>query len=221
MAFEPPVASKRQLDGIPFDLAVDFAPAAKKRFADKDNLAGNRDPSNCKALLKFPDNGTDRGAVFWSSKMAIDADGPAAGSGRLKGTELDPDSGQNDTNLHFADGNGLPSEAVPYIVLPQLAPHSPKGFDPAVEIGDVAIVIFKDKVTAAICGDVRPFDKIGEASIHVHEAVSRSLFRARCQRLLQPCPQLQRGARRIVFRVSQFCVRQKRAGPGNDQHQNQ
>jgi Fungal chitosanase of glycosyl hydrolase group 75 len=173
MAFEPPVASKRQLDGVPFDRAVEFASAARQRIEDKDRQVGNRDPSKCKALLKFPDNGTNPGAVFWSSKMAIDADGPAAGPGRLKGTELDPESGQNDTTLHFADGTGLPSEAVPYIVLPQLAPHSAKAFDPAVAIGDVAIVIFKDKVAAAICADLGPSDKIGEASIRVHEALQQ------------------------------------------------
>jgi hypothetical protein len=173
MAFKPPAASKRQLDGVPFDLAIDFAPAAKKRFADADRQPGNKDPSKCKALLKFPDAGADRGAVFWSSKMAIDADGPSAGPGRRKGKELDPGSGQNDTSLHFANGKGLPSEAVPYIVLPQLEPHSDQTFDPAVAIGDVAIVIFKDKVAAAICGDLGPASKIGEASIRVHETLQQ------------------------------------------------
>jgi hypothetical protein len=44
-------------------------------------------------------------------------------------------------------------------------------FDPTVSIGDVAIVIFKDMITAAICGDLGPVKKIGEASIRVHEAL--------------------------------------------------
>jgi Fungal chitosanase of glycosyl hydrolase group 75 len=169
MGFKPPAASKRQLDGVPFDLAVDFALTARKRFADADKKPGNKDPSKCKALLKFP----DKGAVFWSSKMAIDADGPAAGPGRRKGSELDPSSGQNDTTFHFANGKGLPSEAVPYIVLPMLKPHSNAAFDPAVAVGDVAVVIFKDKIAAAICGDLGPFDKIGEASIRVHETLQQ------------------------------------------------
>jgi hypothetical protein len=173
MVFKPPTASKRQLAGVPFELAVDFAPAAKKRFADADKLPGNKDPSNCKVLLKFPDNGQQRGAVFWSSKMAIDADGPAAGPGHLKGSQLDPDSGQNDTSLHFANGKGLPSEAVPYIVLPMLDQHSSETFDRAVAIGDVAIVIFKDKIAAAICGDLGPVNKIGEASIRIHETLQQ------------------------------------------------
>src|SRR5262249_15957576 len=58
------------------------------------------------------------------------------------------------------------------IVLPQAAHGSSQMFDPAVAMGDVAIVIFKNKMTAAICGDAGPFNKIGEASIAVHMALS-------------------------------------------------
>jgi Fungal chitosanase of glycosyl hydrolase group 75 len=173
MAFSPPTASKRQLDGVRFDLAVDFAPDTRKKFSVADRRPGNRDPSKCKALLQFPDNGIRPRAIFWSSKMAIDADGPSAGRGRLDGEALDPGSGQKDTNLHFSNGKGLPSEVVPYIVLPQLQPHSNQTFDPAVAIGDLAVVIFKDKTAAAVCADLGPFNKIGEASIRVHEALQQ------------------------------------------------
>jgi len=100
--------------------------------------------------------------------MAIDADGPAAGVGRLSGSQLDPDTGQNDTTLHFCDTDeGLPSEAVPYIVLPGATFRSNTGLT----IGDVALVIFKDKIAAAICGDIGPSKKIGEGSIRLHEAL--------------------------------------------------
>jgi hypothetical protein len=173
MAFRPPAASKRQLDGVPFDVAVDFAPDVRGKFTSKDRQQGNRDPSKCKALLRFAADGTRPDAVFWSSKMAIDTDGPAAGAGRLTGKALDPASGQNDTSLHFANGKGLPSEAVPYIVLPQREAGSSQTFDPAVGIGDMAIVIFKDKAAAAVCGDLGPFNKVGEASIRVHEALQQ------------------------------------------------
>ena len=105
--------------------------------------------------------------------MAIDADGPAAGPGRLNGKTLDPSSGQNDTSLHFANGKGLPSETVPYIVLPQREPHSSETFDPLVSIGDLAVVVFKDKTAAAICADIGPFNKIGESSIRVHESLQQ------------------------------------------------
>lgn len=168
MPFSPPPASAHQLQGIDFSTATDFAAAAKHRFDAKDQEHGNHDPSLCKALLKFP--GAD-GAVFWSSKMAIDADGPSAAPGRPPGSQLDPGPGQDKTSYKPYDQLGLPSETVPYIVLPQLAPHSSSTFDPAVALGDVAIVIFKDKITAAVCGDIGPFNKIGEASIAVHQSL--------------------------------------------------
>src|ERR1700744_4771860 len=109
MPFRPPPASQRQLSGVPLDQATDFAPAAKKRYDDFDRQPNNRDPSKCKGLLKFPGN---PGAIFWSAKMAIDADGPAAGPGHKKGTELDS-TGQNVTSFRFANGKSLPAEAVP------------------------------------------------------------------------------------------------------------
>jgi hypothetical protein len=169
MAFQLPPASRRQVAGVPFNNAVSFAPEAKRRYDEFDRKARNRDPSKCKALLAFPGNGTKIRAVFWSAKMSIDADGPAAGPGRKRGRELDA-TGQNVTTFRFSNRKSLPAEAVPYIVLPQNeAEDGP--FDPNVAIGDVAIVIFKDMITAAICGDLGPVKKIGEASIRVHEAL--------------------------------------------------
>lgn len=169
MAFQPPSASRRQLAGVPFETAVNFAPDAKRRYDQFDRRPNNRDPSKCKALLAFPGNGSGLRAVFWSAKMGIDTDGPSAGRGHKTGSQLDR-SGQDDTNFHFANRKGLPAEIVPYIVLP-LNEAKTGPFDPAVKIGDVAIVIFKDMITAAICGDLGPVPKIGEASIRVHESL--------------------------------------------------
>jgi Fungal chitosanase of glycosyl hydrolase group 75 len=199
MPFNPPPASIRQLEGVPFDIAVDFAVEAKRRFDNADNRPGNRDPSKCKALLRFPGGTSFRGAVFWSAKMAIDADGPAAGPGRRNGAQLDPGPGQVDTTLQVAGGGGVPSEIVPYIVLPQAAPQSRRTFDPAVAIGDVAVVIFKDKITTAVCADLGPFNKIGEASIRVHEALQQS----GC-----PDPCSQRDARGFCVRTRNSSVEQ-------------
>jgi Fungal chitosanase of glycosyl hydrolase group 75 len=169
MAFQPPPASSRQVAGVPFATAVDFAPDAKARYDAFDRRPSNRDPSKCKALLAFPGSGGSIRAVFWSSKMAIDTDGPPAGPGHKTGRELDP-TGQNTTSFRFRDGTSLPAEAVPYIVVP-LDKAKNGSFDPRVAIGDMAIVIFKDMITAAICGDFGPPSKIGEASIRVHEAL--------------------------------------------------
>jgi len=171
MTFVPPAASAALLHGIDFSAAVDFAAAAKQKFDAKDSEPDNRDPSQCEALLKFPGND---GAVFWCSKMSIDTDGPSAGPGLPKGKQLDPNpaNASNETSYKPFGGGGLASEIIPYIVLPEEAHGSSQLFDPAVAMGDVAIVIFKNKMAAAVCGDAGPFNKIGEASIAVHMALS-------------------------------------------------
>ena len=56
---------------------------------------------------------------------------------------------------------------MPYIVLPLGSFRKNTGL----AIGDVATVIFKDKITGAICGDLGPTKKIGEGSIRLHEAL--------------------------------------------------
>jgi hypothetical protein len=162
--FTPPDASASVCQNVPFMSASDTAIDNKAEFDAFDQTPeGINDPSRCKALLAFPD-----GTIFWSSKMAIDGDGPAAGPGRLCGSELDPDSGQNDTSFHFCDTDqGLPSEAVPFIVLPGGTFRTNTGL----ELGDVALVIYKDKIAAAICGDIGPSRKIGEGAIRLHEAL--------------------------------------------------
>jgi hypothetical protein len=55
----------------------------------------------------------------------------------------------------------------PYIVLPGATFRSNTGLT----IGDMALVIFKDKIDAAVCGDIGPSKKIGEGSIRLHEAL--------------------------------------------------
>ena len=116
--------------------------------------------------------------------MAIDTDGPASGPGRPTGKQLDPvpKNATNETSFKFADGTYLPSELVPYIVLPQSGPKSGQPFDPLVQIGDLAIIIAGDKTTAAICGDLGPHQKIGEASIRVHEALQQANVPDPCAR---------------------------------------
>ena len=162
--FRPPEASAGVCENVPFESASDTAIDNKAAFDAFDQTPqGKNDPSRCKALLSFPD-----GTIFWSSKMAIDADGPAAEVGRLSGSQLDPGTGQNDTSFHFCDTDeGLPSEAVPFIVLPGATFRTNTGL----AIGDVALVIFKDKIAAAICGDIGPSKKIGEGSIRLHESL--------------------------------------------------
>ena len=170
MPFQPPSASKPLLEGIPFDKATDTTPEAKARYDAFDKTAAGRtDSSKCKAILKFPD-----GTIFWSSKMAVDADGAPSAPSRPNGKQLDPGSGDDKTTLTFSNGDFLSSEAHHYVVLPQgrksNGENNNKPFHPDLSVGDVGIVIYKDKIAAAICGDLGPNRKIGEGSIRVHEA---------------------------------------------------
>ena len=163
-SFTPPDVSAALCENVPFESAFDTAIDNKAAFDAFDQTPeGESDPSQCKALLAFPD-----GTIFWSSKMAIDGDGPAAGPGRFCGSQLDPEDGQDDTSFHFCDTDlGLSSEGVPFIVLPGGTFRTNTGL----ELGDVALVIYKDKIAAAICGDIGPSRKIGEGSIRLHEAL--------------------------------------------------
>ena len=167
MNFTPPTASQALLKGIPFDAveASDVEKAAKQRY-DAFDTPSNKDPNKCKGLFHFED-----GTVFWSSKMGVDADGPAAPDDprRRTGKQMDPGAGQNGTAFHLPRRQGdLPSEIVPYLVLPKNAAGN-RPFHPDLQLGNVAVVIYKGAKTAAICGDIGPFKKIGEGSICLHE----------------------------------------------------
>src|SRR5436189_6439705 len=107
-SFTAPKASAGLCENVPFDSASDTAIDNKAAFDAFDQTPqGKNDPSQCKALLAFPD-----GTIFWSSMMAIDADGPAAGAGRLSGSQLDPGPCANDTTSQLPDTHDrLPCEA--------------------------------------------------------------------------------------------------------------
>ena len=167
MPFSVPPLSRNLLQGIPFDEteASDIEREAKERY-DAFDTPSNRDKNRCKGLFHFR-NGT----VFWSTKTGVDADGPAAPDHprRRTGEQMDPDNGQNGTSFHLPHGRGdLPSEVVPYVVLPMNA-DGDGPFHPNLSLGDLAVVIYKGEKTAAICGDIGPFRKIGEGSICLHE----------------------------------------------------
>jgi hypothetical protein len=145
MAFKPPPASAGQCKGISFEDAENVAAENKAAFDAFDKTPkGKTDPSKCKALLAFP----EKAAIFWSSKMAIDADGPAAGPGRRAGS-------RNST----PDPDGTTQSSI----FPIARDYPAKRF--LTSCCRMAVVIFKDKITATICGDLGPPNKIGEASI--------------------------------------------------------
>jgi subtilisin family serine protease len=160
--YAPPPASRGQLDGVPFDQAIRVGDKFSDRFRDWDHTPKGRiDPNRCKGLYRLP------GAVlFWESKMAIDADGSptpsvlASSSGSSPHTSL--------TFSHTAgDTNAINAEVVPYFVLPKGDFVDEFG----IELGTLGVILFEDRMTGAIFADEGPRDKIGEASIRVHELV--------------------------------------------------
>src|SRR5437762_8783743 len=129
-SFKPPSASAAQCNGVSFADAINVAQENKEIFDDFDQTRAKNDPSKCKAILRFPD-----GTIFWSSKMAIDADGPAAGPNRLSGSQLDIDSGQDDPSFHSPGSRkALPREIMPSVVLPRATSRT----DTGLPLGDIA-----------------------------------------------------------------------------------
>lgn len=146
--YVPPAASLVRLGTIPLDRA---APVPN-------HLAG------AKAVLKLPG-----GQLYIDADMDIDADGSP------RARRIDPCCGQLQTSLTYAGVTGqarfVNSEEVPYIVLPG-------GFfaEFGIKLGDVAAVIFKDKVVFAIFADTGPRTKAGEGSIKLAQLLGHDPF---------------------------------------------
>ncbi len=186
-----PPASRPFLVGVDFSTARDLKVREIFTAADRKNRS---DPSKCAWMVELESKGKNSygknfKAVAWmAGKLAIDADGKAAGEGYKKGTQLDPASGQNDTSLHFADGTALSSEGCPYYVLP----GGTFGRLVGLSLGDVGIVIYRYQITVAVLGDIGPKLKIGEGSIRLHNRLRPAAP--------DPCPVRDSGKRCVRIR---------------------
>ncbi len=100
-----------------------------------------------------------RDAVYWKADMDIDCDG-RPGAHCNAGT--DPNFSSS-TAFAQSDGRALSSEKLPYVVVP-----APSGIwdyrEHGVRGGSVAAMVYRDRVSYAVVGDVGPTDIIGEAS---------------------------------------------------------
>lgn len=178
-AWQPPRASARLVAGIPIAAGTPVGQRFRNRFTEcdqhdtcdgkpvtSDKCSTDRNENH--ALLRLPG-----GAIFFDAKLAIDNDGSPLS--RLKHGTDSPD-----TSLRYEELPKRPSinaDAVPYIVLPL------GGFfgELHVELGDIAAVIYKDKLVYAIVGDEGPPCKIGEGSMQLHELLGNHVCRARNQ----------------------------------------
>ncbi len=159
--FSPPPASQPILAGIPFEQALPVGGQYRQIYDAADQ--GSQDPSNCNALLRFP-NGT----IFFSAKMAIDSDGSP------RAPQIDP-TGQIHTSLRYQStghsGASLNAERIPYLVLPLPASGGGNSLTQefGIKLGDVGAIIYKGGLCGVVFADFGPHRKIGEASIRAHE----------------------------------------------------
>lgn len=173
--FVPPEKSGPVVKGVPFASAVPVGTRFRARFRECESrntcdgrpqrFGCSRDPSHNTALLRL-----SGGVVFFDGKMGLDADGSPLS--KLRGGTNLPE-----TSFRF-DVPGNPSvdaDKIPYIVLPG------KGFagELGLENGDIAAVVFGDKITFAMVADAGPPCKIGEGSIQLHEELGHKVCLAR------------------------------------------
>ncbi|HTX77260.1 MAG TPA: glycoside hydrolase family 75 protein [Terracidiphilus sp.] len=175
--WQPPPASATLVDGIPIASGVRVGRRFRRRFMDFDNDCTcdgkpqrkqdcDLDPNSNHVLLKLTG-----GVIFFDAKLDIDNDGSPY-------SKLRRNTDQPQTTLRYEELPGRPSlnaDAVPYIVLPL------GGFigELGLETGDLAAVIYKDKLVYAIVGDEGPKCKIGEGSIQLHELLGNQVCRKR------------------------------------------
>jgi hypothetical protein len=103
------------------------------------------------------------GELYYESLLELDSDGSEY-------MAQDP-TGQPKTSLLYHDGKPLDANAVPYFVLPK-----PLADQMGIRLGDVAAVIYGDKVEFAIFGDVGPSTKLGEGSIALHRGLGHEVI---------------------------------------------
>jgi len=98
------------------------------------------------------------GELYYDSLLDLDSDGSRFASQDA--------TGQSDTSLHQPDGKPVDSDAIPFFVLPG-------GFNSqfGIRLGDVAAVIFRDRVEFAVFADHGPSKKLGEGSIALHRSL--------------------------------------------------
>ena len=99
------------------------------------------------------------GQLYFEGPLELDTDGSHFYS-------QDP-TGQRDTSLHDAHDRPVDANTVPYFVLPCHGFCDKFG----IRLGDIAAVIYKNKVEFAVFADCGPAHKLGEGSIALHRAL--------------------------------------------------
>ena len=178
-SYVPPSLSANVLRDIQFNQAGPLNEEYRKQFelCDKENTFNGEpmkdfrkcsgDPNNVKALLKFPDE-----TVFFESKLSLDIDGSWKACNDPGLVDLCPTSYSWKGlvgNKKFVD-----SDKFPFIVIPATSPEFRN--KTGIAMGDLGVVVYKDKVVPVFVADGGPFNKLGEGS----PALFRELGEDRC-----------------------------------------
>jgi hypothetical protein len=174
--YAPPVASAAVLKGIDFASGALAGDQFRKRFTTCDSsdtcdgkllkFGCSKDPNRNTVMLKLSGN-----VVFFDGKMGVDADGSPL-SQKTPGVTDQPQ-----TSFRYpSSGNpSVDSDKVPFIVIPG------GGFAKAlgVEFGDIAAVVYKDRIAYALVADQGPACKLGEGSMELHKELGHTVCIAR------------------------------------------
>jgi Fungal chitosanase of glycosyl hydrolase group 75 len=106
------------------------------------------------------------GQLFFDSELQLDTDGAPELAG-------DP-THQSDTSLHHKNRQPINANRVPYFVLP-LPTSWPAQF--SIRLGDLAAVIFAERIAFAIFADFGPKTKIGEGSVQLFRQLGEERVR--------------------------------------------
>jgi hypothetical protein len=132
------------------------------------------DKNNLKSLLKFTN-----GAIFFQSKMSLDVDGSWKACCQTPGkTDLCSTAYNFKPSVavscdSYKNGVFVDPDIYPYIVMPTSAPKGlPNRTEQSrefvkntnVKMGDIGIVIYKNKIVPVFVADGGPHNKIGEGS---------------------------------------------------------
>ncbi len=190
--YKPPQKSESLLTKIKFNQATEVDKDYKKSFDECDKTGGkcNSDPNNLKALLRFGDR-----ALFFDSKMALDLDGSWVGCncGNSMGSvdqcstsyfwknfpnsyDITP---KKERCKFYKNQDFVDSNKIPYIVIPKKFGDHFKANNKNVDfVGDLGVVIYKDKIIPVFVADQGPEFKIGEGSA----ALFRAIGEERCKK---------------------------------------
>jgi hypothetical protein len=174
--YVPPRESASLVKNVPWSSATPIGAKFRARFLEcdaKDTCDGAkqqygcaRDQNNNTALLRLND-----GTIFFDGKMGVDADGSPYSRRTHKGTD------QPETSFHYTstDRPSVDADQVPYIVIPL------GGFDKELRIrlGDIAAIVYRDRISYALVADRGLKCKIGEGSIELHEELGHKVCKER------------------------------------------